>query len=59
MILPFFVLQGDNLHLRNSKIIDQSWPNSNQPSKDFPVGGNIRSLFLGTCIYFIVQNIFH
>lgn len=53
MILPFFVLQGDSLHLRKNKIVDQSWSNSNkhthqlmseQPSKDFPVAGNkIRS----------------
>ncbi|CAH8255616.1 unnamed protein product [Arabidopsis lyrata] len=40
---------GDSLHLRNNKIVDQSWSNSNkhshqlmseQPSKDFPVAGN-------------------
>ncbi|XP_010480009.1 PREDICTED: polyadenylate-binding protein-interacting protein 3-like isoform X1 [Camelina sativa] len=43
---------GDSRQLRNSKFIDQSWSNSNkhtlplmseQPSKDFPVGGNIRN----------------
>ncbi|XP_010501088.1 PREDICTED: polyadenylate-binding protein-interacting protein 3-like isoform X2 [Camelina sativa] len=49
---PVSTGKGDSRQLRNSKFIDQSWSNSNkhtlplmsqQPSKDFPVGGNIRN----------------